>query len=337
MLLAAPIVGSIPSLYPWGMAADRFGERVAVTTGLGAAAICLAGAAFVSSFAGLVVLLFLAGAFGAAVNSSTGRAVMHWFGASERGLALGVRQTSVPIAGFWVALTLPALVSGNDPRDALLAVAAVCLAGALGGLLVLRGGDRRSRRGRAAGSDARPRHLGALRRQRADPRAAGVPRRLPGRVPARRARPLHGGGRSRSRGCQRARDRDPDRRRPLVGRRRQPARAAPADRARTDGARRRHGRRARRAALAPAPAPRRDRLCRDQLERPRVHCGGRGGRAWRGAARRSGCSRRCSPSAAGSCRSSSARWWRGHRGGWASHSPLLLPLAGWATLRGLSG
>ena len=66
---------------------------------------------------------------------------MHWFGASERGLALGVRQTSVPIAGFWVALTLPALVSGNDPRDALLAVAAVCLAGALGGLLVLRGGD----------------------------------------------------------------------------------------------------------------------------------------------------------------------------------------------------
>lgn len=140
VLLAAPIVGSIPSLYPWGMAADRFGERVAVTTGLGAAAICLAGAAFVPSFAGLVVLLFLAGAFGAAVNSSTGRAVMHWFGASERGLALGVRQTSVPIAGFWAALTLPALVSGNDPRDALLTVAAVCLAGALGGLLVLRGG-----------------------------------------------------------------------------------------------------------------------------------------------------------------------------------------------------
>ena len=58
VLLAAPIVGSIPSLYPWGMAADRFGERVAVTTGLGAAAICLAGAAFVPSFAGLVVLLF---------------------------------------------------------------------------------------------------------------------------------------------------------------------------------------------------------------------------------------------------------------------------------------
>jgi sugar phosphate permease len=142
VLLAAPIVGSIPSLYPWGIAADRFGERTVVATGLGVAAGCLAGSAFASSFAALAVLLFLAGAFGASVSSTTGRAVMHWFEARERGLALGVRQTAVPIAGFWVALTLPALVSGDDPRSALLAVAAVCLAGALGGLLVLRGGDR---------------------------------------------------------------------------------------------------------------------------------------------------------------------------------------------------
>jgi sugar phosphate permease len=139
VLLAAPIVGSIPSLYPWGIAADRFGERAVVASGLGLASVCLAGAAFVSSFAALAVLLFLAGGFGASVSSSTGRAVMHWFDASERGLALGVRQTAVPIAGFWVALTLPALVVGNDPRDAILAVAAVCFAGALGGLLVLRG------------------------------------------------------------------------------------------------------------------------------------------------------------------------------------------------------
>lgn len=141
VLLAASIVGSIPSLYPWGIAADRFGERAVVATGLGLAAGCLAGSAFATSFAMLAVLLVLAGAFGASVSSSTGRAVMHWFDARERGLALGVRQTAVPIAGFWVALALPALVSGNDSRDAILAVAVVCFAGALGGLLVLRGGE----------------------------------------------------------------------------------------------------------------------------------------------------------------------------------------------------
>jgi sugar phosphate permease len=101
----------------------------------------VAASAFASSFAALAALLLLAGGLGASVSSSTGRAVMHWFDASERGLALGVRQTAMPIAGFWVALTLPALVSGNDSRDALLAVAAMCLAGAVAGALVLRGGE----------------------------------------------------------------------------------------------------------------------------------------------------------------------------------------------------
>jgi sugar phosphate permease len=134
-------MGAIPSLYPWGLAADRYGERIVVALGLGAAAACVAAAAYAASFAGLVVLLFLAGALGASVASSTGRAVMHWFGARERGLALGVRQTSVPIGGFWVALTLPALVVGDDTRVALLTLAAVCLAGAIAGLVVLRGGD----------------------------------------------------------------------------------------------------------------------------------------------------------------------------------------------------
>jgi sugar phosphate permease len=138
LMLAATSLGSIGTLYPWGRAADRFGERAVLASGLAAASLCVAVSAFVSSFAVFVTLLFLAGGFGASVNSASGRAVMHWFDARDRGFALGLRQTAVPIAGAWVALVLPAISSGEDTRPALLTLAAVNLAGAVTGLVVLR-------------------------------------------------------------------------------------------------------------------------------------------------------------------------------------------------------
>lgn len=140
LVLAAPSVGSITTLYPWGLAADRFGERAVIGTGLGIASACVAGAAFVSSFAGLVVLLAFAGALGAGVNSASGRAVMHWFDAASRGFALGVRQTAVPIAGALTAFGLPLLSSHDDPRRGLLALAAAFVVGAAVAATVLREG-----------------------------------------------------------------------------------------------------------------------------------------------------------------------------------------------------
>ncbi len=138
LVLAAPSLGSIATLYPWGRATDRYGERTVLALGLGAASICVGLSAFVSSFDVFLGLLFLAGGLGASVNSASGRAVMHWFDARDRGFALGLRQTAVPIAGAWVALVLPAISPGDDPRPALLTLAAVAMAGAVTGLLVLR-------------------------------------------------------------------------------------------------------------------------------------------------------------------------------------------------------
>src|SRR4029450_13291110 len=69
------------------------------------------------------------------VQSGSGRAVMRWFGAHERGLALGVRQTAVPVGGFVAAVVLP-LLSG--PRAGLLFLAGLVLSGAIAGVAVLR-------------------------------------------------------------------------------------------------------------------------------------------------------------------------------------------------------
>ncbi|MBA2643592.1 MAG: MFS transporter [Actinobacteria bacterium] len=139
VLLAAGWIGTAVTLLPWGLAADRFGERVVLTAGLLGSAVCLAGAAYAPSYEALVIALALAGATGASVNSASGRAVMRWFGADERGLALGVRQTAIPLGGLAGALALPPLAEAGGPEAAFLFLATLCGIGALVGAAVLRG------------------------------------------------------------------------------------------------------------------------------------------------------------------------------------------------------
>ncbi len=139
VLLAAEWVGSLLTLLPWGLAADRYGERVVLALGVSACAACLAGAAVAPDFPTLLVLLGLAGATGASVNAASGRAVMQWFAADERGLALGIRQSAVPVGGVVAALTVPWLAEAGGSQAAFFFLAALCAAGALSGALVLRG------------------------------------------------------------------------------------------------------------------------------------------------------------------------------------------------------
>lgn len=141
VVLAAEWVGLTFAMIPWGFAVDRFGERWTLTIGLGGCSACLAGAAFAPSFSWLLVLLGLGGVTGASVQSGSGRAVMRWFAADERGLALGIRQTAVPVGGAVAALVLPHL---GGPRGGFLFLSGFVALGAVGGAVVLR----------RAGSDA---------------------------------------------------------------------------------------------------------------------------------------------------------------------------------------
>ena len=73
------------------------------------------------------------------MNSASGRAVMHWFAADERGLALGLRQTAIPLGGLVAALSLPPLAARGGSEAAFLFLAALSAAGALVGAVVIRG------------------------------------------------------------------------------------------------------------------------------------------------------------------------------------------------------
>lgn len=130
IVLGAVPLGMLPTLLPWGLLADHIGERAVMSLGLAGAGLAIAAVPLTTSFGALLGLLVLTGALGASINAASGRAVMGWFAADQRGLALGIRQSSVPIGGALSAAVLPLLASGGDTRNAFLALGAFCLTAA---------------------------------------------------------------------------------------------------------------------------------------------------------------------------------------------------------------
>jgi sugar phosphate permease len=120
-------IGPIATLLPWGLLSDRIGERIVLASGLAGCGIVVAAAGWAGSFWLLVALLTIAGALGASVNAASGRAVMQWFSAAQRGLALGVRQTAIPVGGAIAALALPAVNASAGLKASFIFLGAVCI------------------------------------------------------------------------------------------------------------------------------------------------------------------------------------------------------------------
>ncbi|MBF9266153.1 MFS transporter, partial [Acidovorax cattleyae] len=110
-------LGIAVSELPWGMLTDRWGDRPVLLAGLLGTALALAAMALravpsaghVPAPALLGCGLMLVGLTGGSVNGASGRAIMLWFADGERGLAMSIRQTAVPLGGAIGALLLPLL------------------------------------------------------------------------------------------------------------------------------------------------------------------------------------------------------------------------------------
>ena len=108
-------LGIAASELPWGLLTDRWGDRPVLLTGLiGTTAALAALALWAVPHGGQVPPLWLlggglllAGLLGGSVNGASGRAIMLWFDAKQRGLAMSIRQTAVPLGGALGALLLP--------------------------------------------------------------------------------------------------------------------------------------------------------------------------------------------------------------------------------------
>lgn len=156
VLVSAPLLGLLLALIAWGAAADRYGERVVMAAGLTATGVLV----LVSlTLPGLVLLgagLFVAGAAAASVNAASGRVVLGWFSASERGLAMGIRQTAQPIGVGIAAATLPWLGHRYGFAPAIALPAVLCLVAALLVVLVVVDPPRPERTAESVASPYRP-------------------------------------------------------------------------------------------------------------------------------------------------------------------------------------
>jgi MFS family permease len=137
VLLGGSSVGALLTLLAWGLAADRVGERTTATVGMLGAAGAMAAAAYAPDFGSLLASLFVTAAFAASTNTATARAVTSWFAKGERGFALGVRQTAVPLGGFAAAFALPAVVDHWGLRASLLSLGGVLLVAAVVAALLM--------------------------------------------------------------------------------------------------------------------------------------------------------------------------------------------------------
>ncbi|UOF90068.1 MFS transporter [Fodinisporobacter ferrooxydans] len=103
----------------WGILTDKLGDKVVLIIGLvsmGATflIICFGfvpKAGMFPNYLSLGILLMVAGAVGGSINSSSGRAVMSWFQDNERGFAMSIRQTAIPVGAAIGSLLIPYVAS----------------------------------------------------------------------------------------------------------------------------------------------------------------------------------------------------------------------------------
>jgi sugar phosphate permease len=130
ILVACPTAGLLLTLVAWGAAADKWGERLVLCAGLAAAGLVLLAATTVHGIVAFGACLALAGAAGASVYAASGRLILGWFGAHERGLAMGIRQSAQPLGVAVAALALPT-IGGHGRPAALAFLGTFCVAAAV--------------------------------------------------------------------------------------------------------------------------------------------------------------------------------------------------------------
>lgn len=135
VLATIPTVGLMLLIIPWGALLDRYGERRILITSL---CITLAGtvaavtaSALDAPYWVLGAALFVGGLGSGAANGASGRIVVGWFPARQRGTAMGVRQMAQPLGIAVCALTMPLTAQAVGVTAALAVPAVVTAAGLL--------------------------------------------------------------------------------------------------------------------------------------------------------------------------------------------------------------
>jgi MFS family permease len=126
-ILSVQLTGSVAMTSLAGILTDRFGDKAVVFWSGMLMGFALIAAALFQNFAWLVAWLLMYSVGYAAVTPSGCHAIIFFFKKAQRGLAMGVRQCGVPLAGVIASILLPAIASHVGYRGALLAAGVLTL------------------------------------------------------------------------------------------------------------------------------------------------------------------------------------------------------------------
>jgi MFS family permease len=124
VLFTALYLGSATFTAVSGVLTDRLGERRMLAISGSIMTLSLLGAAAFENYVWLVGCIFVFAIGYAPVMPAGGRAILAWF-KRDRGFAMGIRQTGVPVGGLLGAIVLPLAASHFDGYRGALVTAAV--------------------------------------------------------------------------------------------------------------------------------------------------------------------------------------------------------------------
>lgn len=130
LLLGAASLAVVFVETPWGVAADRFGERRVLLIGISGTIVALLSLALATAVEAplwaCAILLFVAAAAGGAVTGPSGSAILGWFGERRHGTLLSLRVAAVPVGGAVGTVAYATLLSAAPAFVAFAAFAVLC-------------------------------------------------------------------------------------------------------------------------------------------------------------------------------------------------------------------
>ncbi|MGH7309216.1 MAG: MFS transporter [Candidatus Rokuibacteriota bacterium] len=128
LLLPAVYLGGVLMSLPAGWLSDRLGVRPTLALGVTVTGLLVALAASIAAGLPLLLVCLIGAGFGFSVgNPATGKAVVDWFPSSERGMAMGIKQTGLTLGGIAGALLLPVVAAEFGWRSALTVAGAIAM------------------------------------------------------------------------------------------------------------------------------------------------------------------------------------------------------------------
>lgn len=139
MLVSAINIGPMFSMIFLGKAIDQYGERWILGISSLLLGITLGGTLLTNHYVILLFILLIVGTWYGASQPGGSKAIVRWFPKEERGIAIGIRQTGIPLGGAIAAACIPWLAVHYGVSIAIIAQVSLAIISGLIFLMIYRG------------------------------------------------------------------------------------------------------------------------------------------------------------------------------------------------------